>query len=130
MPKLTRLNINTSVGYYRTANDADGADYDYDADTITVSMSRELYWKIRGGFNYAFTASRYDNPTSLSGAGFGFKRRDYNHSLGVGLSRPVRVFDKTDVNVFAQYNYADNASSVPEFKYFQHSFNVGVSKRF
>lgn len=128
--KMSRLDIDTTIGYYYSGNDADGADYDYDANTFLLSMSRDFPWKIRVGFNFTHALTRYDNPTSLSGAGFGYKRRDKMNNVSVGISRPVKVFDKTDVTVFGQFNYTDNDSNVPEFKYFQHSFNFGVSKRF
>ena len=128
MRSVTPFDVNVSVGYNHVFNIAVGDDYDYQSNVFFASVSRELFWKIRGGLSYIFSNDEYKHPNS-QGA-FVFRRSDRVQQVALQLSRPVTIPNVTDFEVFGRYTHGNFDSNIRVFKFDQNVVNIGVIKRF
>lgn len=128
--KVLPIGVNAQVGINRTLNRANGDDFQYNGAGWFFSLSRTLYWDIRGSLSVSHSIDDYEQLNSLAGAGFAFQREDKINRFNVYLERPLDLPDVGAVSVFANWQYVDNWSNIPVFTYTQTTFNVGVVARF
>lgn len=124
------LGVSLEVGLSRTLNNAEGADYVYDGLGGFISASREFPLRIRGAITFSHQRDNYNEPNSLAGAGFAFRREDRVDRLNLFLERPLTVFGIENANVFLNWQYLNNESNISFFNYEQTSFNFGITARF
>lgn len=120
----TRLLLRLGAAY--TRSEADGADFDAGSVALVVGLSHPLPWQLTADLSYAHTFDRYDNPNSLAGAGFAFKRRDDGNVLSLQLSRPVLPW----LRAYVRYDFTLNDSNIAFFEYDQHVVSTGLVASF
>jgi len=122
--------LSTSFGTWFAINDADGGDFDSNQFGFFVSVGHPLVFEIDIEATYAHIKGAYSNDNSLTA--FAFPREDAIDVISVELTRPIEIdhLQGSTARLFLRYDFTNNDSNVPAFKYDQHTITGGLVVEF
>lgn len=113
-----------SIGYARTENRAEGADFRSTGDTVSGALRYEFGKRTHLTFAANFGRERYANPNSLTG--FASARRDKPLGVSAQFSAPL-----TDtLRYFLQFQAGRSDSNIAFFDYKQRTALAGIGAEF
>lgn len=124
--------VRLRAGYFYSWTYAVGDDFDAHGGGALAGLSVDLPGKVTAAVSYAYVLEQYTNVNSLTAdlnSPFqlpNYRRRDRIHAVGVRLSRPLD--DRT--TAYVGYDFNEDASNVPAYRYSENVVSVGVTWRF